>query len=254
MRKAAKELSEHRDDVRRQPLPLERTAKFILWETAVFYVTVCSCIRRLWCFSLWQKWITFLKCKNKWQSSIKAIFHNGKIISNCAKKAQMGNKGDETNFLGILSICASFVILKGLVRSCFFEVGILRSILFFSWTYRSWIFFWVPFCRAIKCSYFKLLWILKGAPTVEDHFAPSHLWLLHSPLSADALPQATSPNYLALGLAIRDAPAVAFLVASERAEGVSPRDTVPWRMVCRSLMIWTTDRLLEGKLVFSHRQ
>lgn len=86
---------------------------------------------------------------------------------------------------------------------------------------------------------------------MEDYFAPSHLWLLHSPLSADALPQATSPNYLALGLAIRDAPAVAFPVASERTEGVSPRDTVPWRMVCRSLMIWTTDRLLEGKLASS---
>lgn len=85
---------------------------------------------------------------------------------------------------------------------------------------------------------------------MERCFAPSHLWLLHRPLSADALPQATSPNYLASGLAIRDAPAVAFLVASERTEGVSPGDTVPWRMVCRSLMSWTADRLLAGKTRF----
>lgn len=41
---------------------------------------------------------------------------------------------------------------------------------------------------------------------------------LHSPLSADAFPQATSPNYLALGPAIRDALAVAFSVAGEHNE------------------------------------
>lgn len=40
----------------------------------------------------------------------------------------------------------------------------------------------------------------------------------HRPLSADALPQATSPNYLALGPAIRDALAVAFPVAGEHIE------------------------------------
>lgn len=73
------------------------------------------------------------------------------------------------------------------------------------------------------------------------YFARSHLGLSHRPLSADALPQATSPNYLALGLAIRDTPAVAFLVTSELAVGVLPRDSVPWPMVCRSLRNWTTD-------------
>lgn len=79
-------------------------------------------------------------------------------------------------------------------------------------------------------------WILKGVPTVQTTLLPHIYDFYTGPLSADALPQATSPNYLALGLAIRDAPAVAFLVASEHTEGVSPRDTVPWRMVCRDLM------------------
>lgn len=91
------------DDVRRQPLSLERTAKFIWWEIAASYITVfvsdvcdvSACDRNESLSS---------SEKNKWQSSVKAIFHNGKIMTHCAKKAQMGNKGDERNFLGKLLV------------------------------------------------------------------------------------------------------------------------------------------------------